>query len=439
MVPSGNSPQASGRSTEKVKSTSNNGKKHGSSIDSPSSEGHRSPNTTDPVFLSIASRQAALVQQQITLTCYIPSNCVGAVIGKRGSTIAQIQRQSQQVGTSSGPVRLSIVGRHMDASGTNTTTTTTLSGTDMLALSSESSTLEQSPIPQQQKLKQHNVTTAITPSGTSSVPYTYSELDWSSPNWTPVVVRADPCATLMAAEILRDKVGDLDDVVMDVPLGRSKHAAVVGRRGFVLANLSADTNVRIMVPRRELRHDIIQLEGDLDNVKQCLDRILVIISENIGNKKGKAANSNSTNNNTASRQQAQDSKSDESISVVLNLPSLPSQTKLRSVGKKTNTLIKKKKAEGSWNLTISSSSNDSVQSAVAILKKWSGDNANNNNSNSNSNGNMNDDSSNNANKSGASARSRGRGGGRQQARNNNRNKGNRSAKANKYAETGSLT
>ena len=39
----------------------------------------------------------------------------------------------------------------------------------------------------------------------SSVPYTYSELDWSSPDWTPsVVIRADPCAALAAAQRLED-------------------------------------------------------------------------------------------------------------------------------------------------------------------------------------------------------------------------------------------
>lgn len=158
----------------------------------------------DDLLKSISSKTAALSKPQITLKCYIPTNCVGAVIGHRGSTIAQIQRYAQQVG--SGPVRVSIVG-HENEEG-------------------ESS---------------------------SSVPYTYSELDWSSPDWTPVVIRADPCAALAAAQRLEDMVDEFDEVVMDVPISRNRHAALVGKRGLVLANLSADTNVRIMVPRSRRR------------------------------------------------------------------------------------------------------------------------------------------------------------------------------------------
>merc|ERR1712151_1194341 len=96
----------------------------------------------------------------------------------------------------------------------------------------------------------------------SGIPYTYSELDWSSPHWTPVVIRADPVAALSAGKLLEDKVEQLDQVVMDVPLNRIKHSSLIGKRGLILAKLSADTNVRIMVPSRDLRHDIIQLEAD---------------------------------------------------------------------------------------------------------------------------------------------------------------------------------
>lgn len=378
--------------------------------------GHRPPETDDQLLISIASKQSVLVQQLVTLTCYIPSVSVGAVIGRRGSTIAQIQRQAQQVGTSNGPVRLSIVGHQNE-----------------LAAAHNGDNPE---VAMEQHLQQSTSPTHLPPPlqpPTSSVPYTYSDLDWSSPSWTPVVIRADPCATITAAQLLRGRVGQLDDVVMDVPLGRSKHAAVVGRRGYVLSNLSADTNVRIMVPRRELRHDVIQLEGDLENVKKCLERVLEISTDSaVGGtckKKGNSAagaagnisTSASANLNGGARHQVE--KSEDLLSLVVTVVALPSQTKLRTVGRKTDTLIKKKKVDdSSWDLTVSGSFEENVQAAAAILKKWNEDNAN-NNSATDANGN------NPAGNSGMPSRSRGRG--RQQGRSNkgknNRNKAGKAA------------
>lgn len=378
--------------------------------------GHRPPETDDQLLISIASKQGALVQQLITLTCYIPSVTVGAVIGRRGSTIAQIQRQAQQVGTSNGPVRLSIVGHQNEAQNGESPDVSTEKHQQQLQQASSPTQLQ----------TQMNPLSPTLQSSTSSVPYTYSELDWSSPSWTPVVIRADPCATITAAQLLRGKVGQLDHVVMDVPLGRAKHAAIVGRRGYVLSNLSADTNVRIMVPRRELRHDVIQLEGDLENVKQCLERVLAISTDSAGGtgkKKGNNAagvsgnNSTnaSTNNSGGARQQLE--KSEESPSLVVTMFALPSQTKLRTVGRKTDTLIKKKKVDdSSWDLTVSGSSEENVQAAAAILKKWSEDNAN---TNSTTDVNLNHPAGN----SGMPSRPRGRG--RQQGR-SNKGKNNRS-------------
>ena len=262
----------------------------------------------DDIIKSISQKVAALHQPQVTVTCYIPTHCIGAVIGRRGSTIAQIQRHAQQVSAGGGPVRVSIVGHDLE--------------------------------------EQEN----------SSVPYTYSELDWSNPDWTPVVIRADPCAALAAAQRLHDMVDEMDDVVMDVPLSRNKHAALIGKRGLVLANLSADTAVRIMVPRRELRHDVIQLEGELQNVKLCLDRVLTIASD------ARSAAPPVRKNSRA-----------EDIASTIILSQLPSQAKLRSVGRKTDTIIKKKKVDDEWHLTVTGSVQEQVQSAVNMLQKWNED------------------------------------------------------------------
>lgn len=250
----------------------------------------------DPVLQSIASMPSILhTPHQVTLTCYIPSQAVGAVIGRRGSTIAQIQRQAQQYGN----VRVSIVG-HDDTS--------------------------------------------------ESIPYTHTQLDWSSADWTPVVMRGDPCAALCAAQRLRDYAGgDLDDVVLDVPLNRGNFSKLIGKRGMVLAGLSADTNVRIMVPQRAMRVDLIQLEGELDNCTVCFGKIVVLLSALKKNSPGE----------------------ENTVSASITVPTLPSQTKLRVVARKTETsLQKKRQADESWLITVWGKDSDQVDNAVGMLETW---------------------------------------------------------------------
>lgn len=259
-------------------------------------------NDEDPVLQSIASKPSVLHSPQVTLTCYIPSSCIGAVIGRRGSTIAQIQRSAQQY---YGTVRLSIVG-HDDTC--------------------------------------------------ESVPYTFTPLDYSSTDWTPVVIRGDPCAALCAAQRLRQVADDtMDDVVMDVPLNKSKFSSLIGKRGMILAGLSADTNVRIMIPQRALRIDLIQLEGELDNVKVCLEKIVSLLASTSSFSNNRTKRSNST---------------EDTVSALLQLSVLPSQTKLRVVAKKTETSIQKKRQDDSWLITVYGSDSDKVQSAISMLEAW---------------------------------------------------------------------
>lgn len=276
----------------------------------------------DSIFSSIAARSSVLLHPQVTLTCYIPTNTVGAVIGRRGSTIGQIQRHAQTVGT--GSIRVSVVGHEEEEEDT-------------------------------------------------PVPYTYSELDWSSPHWTPVVIRGDPCGALAAGQFLAKIVMELDEVVLDVPLSRNKHAALIGKRGLVLANLSADTQVRIMVPRRELRHDVVQLEGDLELVRMCLDKVLLLTCSDktpLAAKKPPPA--------TAKPPLSLDPPMEDDATTV-TVTVLPSQTKLRNVGRKTDCLVKKKKDGDKWQLIVSGTNKEQIQSAIAILEKWHEDQLNNTN------------------------------------------------------------
>ncbi|CAB9511513.1 expressed unknown protein [Seminavis robusta] len=328
------------------------------------------PDTDDKVLLSIAAKQSVLIQPLITLTCYIPSASVGAVIGRKGQTVDKIQHKAQQAGTSHGLVRLCILGNQQnELVGDDHSSRQPQQAQQNNSETASSPEQQQSPSAQPNNAATTTTTTTTThnSSSSSSVPYTYTELDFSDPNWTPVVIRSDPCATLVCAQLLNEKAGRImDDVIMDVPLGRNKHAAVVGRRGFILGNLSADCHVRIMIPRKELRHDIIQLEGELENVKQCLERILEITSTS-------TSNSNNEQQQAGGKKKANDKQQEkDEESETVTLPVLPPQTKLKTIGKKTETAIKKKKTEdGHWDLTVFGTSAENVKAAVLLLKKLS--------------------------------------------------------------------
>jgi hypothetical protein len=267
-----------------------------------------------------------LMHSQVTLTAYIPTSAVGAVIGRKGSTIGQIQKHVQSTGN--GSIRLSIVSQEE---------------------------------PQ------------------DSVPYTYSGLDYSSPHWTPVVIRGSPGGVLAGTEMLQKIVGgELDEVVLDLPISRTKHALIIGKRGAIIANLSADTQVRIMVPPRALRHDVVQLEGDLENVKECLERIMALLADKKGGKGPPRATDKSSSSKTATTSEDQpesapsDAVAGQKVGIVKVLY-FPSQTKMRNIGRKTDTVIKKKKEGDEWQLVVTG---PEVQDAVAILEKWHTDRVN---------------------------------------------------------------
>lgn len=206
----------------------------------------------------------------------------------------------------------------------------------------------------------------------SVVPYTYTELDWSSPNWTPVVVKADPAAALFVGQQL-DHMTSLQDVILDLPIGRSKHSLIVGKRGLTIMNLSASTKTRIMVPPREVKHDLIQLEGPLENCIACLKelaKVVPLVEEQL------SASENGKPTPTKQPPQSFENPHHQNFAhqQTIIVQQLPSQTKIRSTGRKTDTIIKKKKHEEAWQLTIMGHSASEVALAVSILQKWN-DNA----------------------------------------------------------------
>jgi KH domain len=253
----------------------------------------------EPLLTSILSHPSnLLVQPLVTLTMYIPTSCVGGIIGRRGQNIAQLQKVAST--PSAPPVRVSIVSPSDPA---------------------------------------------------ETIPFTHSPLDWTtSPEWTPVVVRADLGGTLQAAHILAANVPLLDHIVLDVPLSRHKHAAIVGKRGLVLAQLSANHQVRIMVPNKEVRQDIIQLEGDIGPVTHCLADLLSIAH----NKEDTTRAAVPSNLNTTTR---------------LTLATLPTQAQWKQWTRKTDCQLHQKKKVGDvWEITVAGPSMEHVATAVQMLQ-----------------------------------------------------------------------
>jgi hypothetical protein len=110
-----------------------------------------------------------------------------------------------------------------------------------------------------------------------------SENDGNDLNLSSPSVPADGQGDAKMGTTLDYDPSDLDDVVLDVPISRPRHSAIIGRKGMTIAALSADHNVRIMVPHATSTAsniNIIQLEGELEHVEQCLASIMLILKGN---------------------------------------------------------------------------------------------------------------------------------------------------------------
>eukprot|EP00429_Kryptoperidinium_foliaceum_P061816 CAMPEP_0176099444 /NCGR_PEP_ID=MMETSP0120_2-20121206/49870_1 /TAXON_ID=160619 /ORGANISM="Kryptoperidinium foliaceum, Strain CCMP 1326" /LENGTH=341 /DNA_ID=CAMNT_0017433473 /DNA_START=204 /DNA_END=1231 /DNA_ORIENTATION=+ len=253
----------------------------------------------------------------LTLTLYIPTQSVGAVIGRKGATIASIQKQAS-------PVRVSVCSNEKqtyfdsspeDGGATMPTTSTT----------------------------NNNKTPVNTP------------LDYSDPYWTPVVIKADFVASWKVVELILQHVNPPKElnVIVDVPIARQRHASIVGKRGLTLMQLSADSNCRIWIPPKDLQLDVILLEGSMQECLACFEGICGILTHGSPTSTAAAASPKSK------------------ISMTCQVQPLPSQTKLKSIGRKTSTIIKKRKGNhpSDWILTIVGNTQTQVQQAHDLLTK----------------------------------------------------------------------
>ena len=187
-------------------------------------------------------------QEQVTLTCYIPPSKVGAVIGRGGRSILGIQREaSRRSFNHPSPVRMSVVG---------TSTTANNAPSNSSADSNAAKNCEKDD--KKENSKQLNIAPLLDPHHIQTDSF-----------WTPVIIRGDPCGAFAAANLLLPLIDyEMDDIVLDVPIHRSRHSAIIGRRGNTIASLSADCNVRIMVPsgkEREMRLSALNANTNPNN------------------------------------------------------------------------------------------------------------------------------------------------------------------------------
>jgi len=260
---------------------------------------------TSPATLALAALREKSIQhplQLCQLTLYVQPHTAGAIIGLRGRTILTVQREAMRNTMGhEGVIKISVMNES--------------AGRD----------IDGQPIVQEEG----ELNTGESP--WTHLPTQIDDLA-EEEDWTPVVIRGDPLGCFAAARQLLPLVeGEYDpDIVFDVPINKAKHNQIVGKRGITIAALSATYETRLMVPPNELMSNvgpanywearkvaqeqkqneagstllfgggnggshvvtsvkealdygglepnIVQLEGEIDNVEKCLVKILGIIS-----------------------------------------------------------------------------------------------------------------------------------------------------------------
>eukprot|EP00573_Skeletonema_grethae_P003047 CAMPEP_0201689386 /NCGR_PEP_ID=MMETSP0578-20130828/2992_1 /ASSEMBLY_ACC=CAM_ASM_000663 /TAXON_ID=267565 /ORGANISM="Skeletonema grethea, Strain CCMP 1804" /LENGTH=505 /DNA_ID=CAMNT_0048174015 /DNA_START=156 /DNA_END=1673 /DNA_ORIENTATION=- len=279
------------------------------------------PPSTEALALA-RLRQKAISHplQQCQLTIYVPPNAVGAIIGRGGRTILSVQQEAKRrsLGHDMG-VRIHVVG------GTNSNNNNNNSSA---APSSGAATWNYNEYQQQQQQQQQQNESD-------------NADDWVPVTIRGDPIGCLEACRLIIPLVDRPQDPTYLTIVLDVPIHRAKHNLLVGKGGIVLAFLSATYETRIMIPPNELMSNvestgniweqrqqqqqqqqvnasndagatmlfdlgsggeagsdnniimsqsnsttsvvdlisnIIQLEGELDNVEECLVRMLQIVA-----------------------------------------------------------------------------------------------------------------------------------------------------------------
>jgi len=347
-----------------------------------------------PEALSLAQLRQKTIShptQQVQITMYIPPHSVGAVIGRGGRTIVSVQREAMRCNAGHvTPIRISVL---------NDSTNTTREDYHQQHNNNESSS------------DNNHVAT----DGYNNTTWNHNSDDQTESideddEWTPVVIKGDPVGCFSACRQLVTIVEEenVPEIVLDIPILKSKHNMVVGKGGIVLAALSATNETRIMVPPNEFMSNVtgpedniwkqreaaqndpgmamlfsnndsgnanpnimeqpntippnvIQLEGDIDKVERCLVKMLSITAGEIYTPTGVIVTNNKSETTQTKSAAAKINKEDdtyaEAVIVKIWTPNskLLNLGKIRKVQRKTNTVIRRKKLRFRGNIDGTSS------------------------------------------------------------------------------------
>lgn len=216
------------------------------------------------------------------MAIYVPPSSVGAIIGRGGRTILNIQREaSKRSYGHAGPVRINVLGGNNNNnynncsfgggggggnnSGGNNGGDALLFGTAAAAPATDgggATAWNYQGYPPDNNVNNENDNYQDDDGSNCQ----YDDADDS--NWTPVIIRGDPVGAFAAVrQILpllvaenntyninnnnsagNDALCIHDGIVLDVPIHWSKHNLLVGRGGLTVAALSATYQTRIMIP-----------------------------------------------------------------------------------------------------------------------------------------------------------------------------------------------
>ena len=346
-----------------------------------------------PEALSLAQLRQKTIShptQQVQITMYVPPHTVGAVIGRGGRTIVSVQREAMRCNAGHvTPIRISVL---------NDSSNTTREDYHQQQHNNNESSSDNNQV----------ATDGYNDTTWSNTDDSETKLIEEDDEWTPVVIKGDPVGCFSACRQLVTIVEEENDpeIVLDIPILKSKHNMVVGKGGIVLAALSAQHETRIMVPPNEfmsnvtgpedniwkqreaaqndpgmsmlfsnndegntnpnimeqldtLPPDIIQLEGEIDKVERCLVKMLNIIAGETYIPTGVIVTTNKSET-TQTKSAAKINKDDtyaEAVIVKIWTPNskLLNLGKIRKVQRKTNTVIRRKKLRFRGNIDGTSS------------------------------------------------------------------------------------
>jgi len=120
--------------------------------------------------------------------------------------------------------------------------------------------------------------------------------------WSPVTVVGPPGGCQVACGMILERVDEIDEIVAEFMIERTKHSTVIGPKGGTIRKLSADTGVRIHVPKAVARDRsepklgdgkldrLITLEGGPPSVFKCFQAVMEICQTKTAQLKAEEAN-----------------------------------------------------------------------------------------------------------------------------------------------------